>query len=200
MKLLYSPASPFARKARVLLRETNQLGVVEEVAVSTTPHDTAPEVAAANPTGRIPVLLREEGPALYDSRVITRFLDARAKAGLYPEARLWEVLTLEATADGITDSALSMVYEVLFRPEAQQSPEWIAAQWAKVTRGLQVLDDRWMSHLHGPLDMGQIALACALGYLDLRHEARKWRQGNDMLAAWYGRFSERQAMVETRPV
>jgi glutathione S-transferase len=196
--LLSSPASPFVRKVRVLLLETGQDDVaLQEVA--TTPVATAPEVAAANPVGKIPALIRDDGPTIYDSRVICRFLDARAKSGLYPEHQLWDTLTLEATADGIMEAAVSMTYEKRLRPEEFWYEPWLDAQWSKVARALDALDSRWMSHLHGPLDMGQIAVACALGYLDLRHGDRDWRKGRDVLAAWEARFAERASMRATAP-
>ena len=196
--LLSSPASPFVRKVRVLLLETGQDDVaIQDVATS--PVATAAEVAAANPVGKIPALVRDDGPTLYDSRVITRFLDARAKSGLYPEHQLWDTLTLEATADGIMDAAVSMAYEKRIRPEEFQYEPWLEAQWAKVSRALDALDSRWMAHLHGALDMGQIAVGCALGYLDLRHDARNWRAGRDALAAWEARFAERESMRATVP-
>lgn len=199
MKLLMSPPSPFVRKVRVVIRETGQLDAIEEVAVTTSALDTAPGLMAANPLGKIPALIREDGPAIYDSRVITRYLDARVGAGLYPDARLWEILTLEATADGIMEAGVLMVYEGRLRPEAQQSPEWVEAQWGKLSRSLDAVNARWMSHLAGPLNMGQIAIGCALGYLDLRHDARNWREGRDALAAWFAEFSQREAMIDTRP-
>jgi glutathione S-transferase len=199
MKLLMSPPSPFVRKVRVVIRETGQLDAIEEVAVTTSALDTDPGLMAANPLGKIPALIREDGPAIYDSRVITRYLDARVGAGLYPDARLWEILTLEATADGIMEAGVLMVYEGRLRPEAQQSPEWVEAQWGKLSRSLDAVNARWMSHLAGPLNMGQIAIGCALGYLDLRHDARNWREGRDALAAWFAEFSQREAMIDTRP-
>ncbi|MDG1118573.1 MAG: glutathione S-transferase [Flavimaricola sp.] len=199
MKLLMSPPSPFVRKVRVVIRETGQLDAIEEVAVTTSALDTDPGLMAANPLGKIPALIREDGPAIYDSRVITRYLDARVGAGLYPDARLWEILTLEATADGIMEAGVLMVYEGRLRPEAQQSPEWVEAQWGKLSRSLDAVNARWMSHLAGPLNMGQIAIGCALGYLDLRHDARGWREGRDALAAWFADFSQREAMIDTRP-
>lgn len=197
MKLLMSPASPFVRKVRVLLRETDQLSAVEEVDVANSPLAPDAAVLAANPLGKIPALLRNDGPAIYDSRVICRYLDARARAGLYPESRLWEVLTLEATADGLMEAALAMVYEARFRPEAARSADWVEAQWAKVSQALDAIDSRWMSHLSGPLNMGQIAVGCALGYLDLRHADRGWRDNRDPLAAWHLRFAARDSMVAT---
>ncbi|PKQ13379.1 MAG: glutathione S-transferase [Alphaproteobacteria bacterium HGW-Alphaproteobacteria-1] len=200
MQLISSPASPFVRKVRVLLHESGLAAEVEELPVATTALATAPEAMAANPLGKIPALLRDDGPAIYDSRVICRYLDTRAGAGLYPEARLWEVLTLEATADGIMESGVLMVYETRLRPEGARSEAWVEAQWAKIARALDALEERWMSHLSGPLDMGQIAVACALGYLDFRHDARGWRQGHPALAAWYEGVVARDSMVQTVPV
>lgn len=199
MQLYDNPASPFCRKVQVLLRETGQAGDVETVpAVG---HPLAPEQMplAQNPLGKIPCLARPDGPALYDSRVICRFLDARAGAGLYPEARIWEVLTLEATADGIMDAAVLMVYEGRARPEERRHAPWVEAQWAKVARALDALEARWMGNLAGPLTMAQIAVGCALGYLDFRHPDRDWRKGHDSLAAWFATFSERDSMSATVP-
>lgn len=199
MKLTGADASPFVRKVRVLLHETGQLDDVEMISVATTPLSVAAEVAAANPMGKIPALIRSEGPALYDSRVICRYLDDRAEAGLYPSDRLWEVLTLEATADGIMDAAVLVTYEGRLRPEELQSDDWRDAQWAKVTGALDALESRWMSHLAGPMDMSQIGVGSALGYLDFRHDARNWRAGHEALAAWYAGFSQRGSMVATAP-
>lgn len=199
MQLLMAPASPFVRKVRVVLRETDQLGAVTEVNVSTSPIASDPVVVAANPTGKIPALIRDDGPAIYDSRVITRYLDARAKANLYPVNAIWEVLTLEATADAIMDAAVLLIYEVRFRPTEMQSGDWMTGQWAKVTRGLDALEGRWLSHLAGPLHMGQIGTGCALGYLDFRHETYDWRADQPGLAAWYAVFRQRPSMIDTAP-
>jgi glutathione S-transferase len=194
MKLLISPLSPYVRKVRVLIREAGR--EVEEQTVSTTALATDPAILPASPLGRIPVLIRDDGPPLVDSRVICRFLDARWGAGLYPEDRLWEVLTLEALAEGMLDSALLMAYELRLRPEARQWPDWIEAQWAKVARTLDHLEGDVPD---GPLDMGQVALACALGYLDLRQAARDWRRGRPRLAAWEAGVAARPSLAATRP-
>lgn len=199
MQLLMALASPFVRKVRVTLRETKLLASVEEVNVNTTPLSSDPMVVAANPTGKIPALIRDDGPAIYDSRVITRYLDARAKTNLYPENALWEVLTLEATADAIMDASVLLIYEVRFRTPEMQSADWMTGQWAKVTRGLDALESRWLSHLAGPLHMGQIGTGCALGYLDFRHDSYDWRADHPGLAAWYLGFSARPSMIETAP-
>ena len=197
MKLIMAEASPFARKIRVLLRETNQLKDVEEVSIATSPFQVNEQVKAANPTGRIPSLIRADGPALYDSRVITRYLDAKAASGMYPEARLWDVLTVEATGDSMMDSAVSISYELRLRPQEKVSSEWTDAQWSKVMGGCDALQSQWMDLLNGPLTMAHISIACALGYLDLRHDARNWRQGHDALAAWFADFSKRPSFRET---
>lgn len=201
MRLYFSPTSPYVRKVMVLLHETGQLGDVERVTGSGNPVDPGTAPLDANPLGKVPALERADGPALYDSRVICRYLDARAQAGLYPEgARLWDTLTVEATGDGILDAALLMVYEGRIRPEAMRFGPWVEGQWAKVDRALDALETRWIAHLEGSLDAGQIAVGCALGYLDFRHDARGWRVGRPRLAAWYAGFAARPSMQATVPV
>ena len=199
MQLIDSAPSPFCRKVRVLLHETGLIADVEIVPVTNSPLVPDETNKAQNPLGKIPTLIRADGPAIYDSRVICRYLDALAGAGLYPESRIWETLTLEATADGILDAAVIMVYEGRFRDEPLRSHAWLEAQWGKVGRALDAIEARWMSHLHGKLDMGQIAVACALGYLDLRHGDRDWRASHPSLAAWYQTFAKRPSMEATVP-
>ena len=200
MKLYSAETSPFARKVRVHLIETGQVDDVEIVPVHGSPVDPQTMPVAQNPLGKLPALERADGPAIYDSRVICRYLDARAGGRLYPEGnRLWETLTLEATADGIMEAAVLLVYETRIRPEDKRLPAWVDGQWAKVQRSLAAIDARWMSHLNGPLDMGQVAVGCALGYLDLRHPDRNWRKGMEALAGWYEGFSERESMKATVP-
>lgn len=199
MRLFHSPTSPYVRKVMVVLIETGQRDAVELTHASGTPLDSSIMPVAHNPLGKVPTLLRDDGPALFDSRVICRFLNARGGANLYPEARLWDVLTLEALGDGIMDAAMLMVQEWRCRPEEMRSADWVEGQWAKVERGLVALESRWMSHLSGPLDMGQIAVACALGYLDFRHEERDWKSRHPALSAWAESFAGRPAMAATAP-
>ncbi|MCF3592572.1 glutathione S-transferase [Rhodobacteraceae bacterium LMO-12] len=199
MQLIHAPASPFVRKVRVVLHETGQQDDVTLVPVKTAPTAVADEARAANPSGKIPVLIRPDGPAIYDSRVITRFLDARANGDLYPEARIWETLTLEATADAIMDAAVLCIYESRLRPPEHRSQDWIEAQWSKVESALNAVNERWMSHLAGPLDASHIAIGCALGYLDFRHDNRAWRKGRDALDDWFAVFCERDSMKSTAP-
>ncbi len=198
LRLLSSPASPFVRKVRVLLLETGQ-DDVEIVNVAASPMGGEASLNAAAPLGKIPALERDGGATLFDSRVICRFLDQRAQVGLYPDSHLWETLTLEALADGIMDAAVISVYEKRARPEEMWYQPWLDAQWEKVSRGLDALERQWMSHLHGPMDMGQIAVGCTLSYLDFRHDDKGWRAGRDSLAAWHKTFAERPSMVATVP-
>ena len=200
MQLCYASASPFARKALVVLHETGQIDDVELVASTVSPISKASQMLAAhNPLGKIPALVRNDGPAIYDSRVICRYLDDRAGAKLYPQGNIWETLTLEATADGIMDAAVLMVYEARCRPENMQSADWVNGQWDKISRALDAICNRWMSHLVGPTDIGHIAIGCALGYLDFRHDDRAWRKGRDSLDDWFAVFASRPSMLDTKP-
>jgi glutathione S-transferase len=200
MRLYHSATSPYVRKVMVLLHETGQLDRVTLVGAAGTPVDHGTMPVDHNPLGKIPALERADGPAIYDSRVICRYLDDMAGSGLYPAGpMLWDVLTMEATADGILDAAILMVYETRVRPEDKRFDQWTEGQWSKVARSLDALETRWSGHLDGPLHMGQIAVACALEYLDLRHSARAWRGQHPHLAAWLAEFGERPSMRATQP-
>jgi glutathione S-transferase len=198
MKLYHAANSPYVRKVMILLLEAGRADEVTLVATTGGPVDQGTMPVAQNPLGKVPALERDDGPALYDSRVICRYLDDRLQAGLYPPApRLWDTLVLEATGDGMMDAALLMVYESRVRPEERRHSPWVEAQWAKVARALDALEERWLSHLAGPLCMGQVAVAAALGYLDLRHDARGWREGRPGLAAFAERMAARDSLKAT---
>lgn len=199
MNLFHSHTSPYARKVVVLLAETGTSGV-QIIPAAGTPLAPDANVVARNPLGKIPALERPDGPTLYDSRVICQFLNDHAGAAFYPVgARRWDTLTIEATADGILDAALLIVYEARIRPEDKRFDPWVEGQWAKIDRALDVLEQRWISHLNGPIDMAHIAVGCALGYLDLRHAARQWRTDRPHLAAWEASFASRPSMQATIP-
>lgn len=199
MKLHTNPASPFCRKVEVVMLETGQREGVEDIFAVGSAVDPSRMPTHINPLGKIPVLVPDEGPAIYDSRVICQYLSERAGATLYPRARLWEVLTLEALGDGISDAAVLMVYEGRTRPEEKRHSPWVEGQWAKIERSLDVLENEWMAVLSGPLNAGQISVACALAYLDFRHGDRDWRPGRDKLATWHAAFAQRDAMQATKP-
>jgi len=202
MQLYTSPTTPFGRKVMVQIRESGLADRIEEIPVAGSPLDPGSLPLAQNPLGKIPALVPAEGgAAIYDSRVICRYLDDLSGAGLYPQgADLWPVLTLEATADGILEAALLMVYEGRLRPEPLRYAPWVEGQWQKISRALDAVEARAMGILHGPLTMAHIAIAVALGYLDFRHADREWRRERPALAAWETVFARRPAMVETRPV
>lgn len=200
MKLYHSPTSPFVRKVMVTLKLTGQEAEVELVPGSGTPLEPNQATVAANPLGKIPCLVTDDGMTLFDSRVICRYLDWRAKADLYPEGRaLFPVLAAEALADGIMEAGILAVYEWRLRPETIRFQPWVEAQTAKVRRGVAALgrNDAVMS---GPMNAAKIAAGCALGYLDLRFPDLGWRDSNPRLAAWFAEFSATPQMQATVPV
>lgn len=199
MKLIYASASPFVRKVHIVLQETGLIEQTELVQVMTTPVNSADEAVAANPSGKIPALIADDGSTIYDSRVICRYLDNLAGGKLYPEGDIWKMLTLEATADAIMDAAVLMTYERRVRPEEIVFAPWIEAQWAKIERSIIAISSDWMDYLSGPLTIGQIGVGCALAYLDFRHADRDWRRGNPELAAWYAEFSKLPSMQASQP-
>jgi glutathione S-transferase len=201
MKLHYSPTSPYVRKVRIVLSETGLRDRVEIAPVASTPLAENPAITAANPLGRIPCLERTDGPSLYDSRVICRYLDSlHGGRKLYPEGPAqWSCLTLEALADGVLDSAVSATYEARLRPEGARFQPWIDAQRGKIARALDALEREWIAHLKGPLDIGAIGVAVALGYVDLRLDVMGWRSTRPQLAAWHANVAQRDSYRDSAP-
>lgn len=184
--LRYSAASPYARKIRIAADLLGLIDRIEIVAADTT--DPTDSLRGQNPLGKIPTLVLEDGSSLYDSRVIADYLDHLSGGGrLIPvgPAR-FEALRLQALGDGINDAALLIRYEIT-RPETLRHAEWIALQQGKIDRALDALEAK---PPEGPIDIGQIAVACALGYLDLRFEGA-WRAGRPRLAQWLADFAAR---------
>jgi glutathione S-transferase len=199
LKLYHSPTSPYVRKVMVTLDLTGQSGDVELIPGSGTPLAPNDATIAHNPLGKIPCLIGNAGAAIFDSRVICRYLDHRASAGLYPEGdALFPVLTAEALADGIIDAVLLTAYEWRLRPEEIRYQPWIDGQTAKVERALAVLE-RSELVLTDPLNAAQIAAGCALGDVDFRLADLGWRDRCPALAAWYAAFAETPAMKATVP-
>jgi glutathione S-transferase len=194
-----SPASPFGRKVKIaaaLLGLSDRI----EVTVADTLDPNEP-LRRQNPLGKIPTLVLESGETLFDSRVIVDYLDALAGGGgVIPtsgEAR-FKALRLQALADGLMDAALMGVYETRFRPEGMRVPAWLDHQAGKVERALAALEADHATP-GGPITIGEIAVACALGYLDLRFAGR-WREAHPRLVAWLQDFEARvPAFDKTRP-
>ena len=204
MRLFHSPTSPYVRKVMILLHETGLVDRVELVRAAGTPLDPGTLPIDHNPLGKVPVLETAEG-AIFDSRVICRYLDDLAQAGAYPMGvGIWRTLTLEALADGILDAALLMVYETRLRPEDVRFAPWVEAQASKIVRALDVLEADWVGNLSAPRDgcpdMGAMAVGAALGYVDFRLAALNWRVGRPDLAAWAEVFAQRASMQATVPV
>ena len=193
-----SLGSPFGRKARIAIIS---LGLAERVrvtaAATTDQHDP---IHALNPLRKVPVLVTDDNVAVFDSPVILEYLDWLAGGGrilpMEPQAR-FSALTLQALADGMTDALVLIRYEDRWRPDIQHSEPWLAHQQKKVNGALDALeqslppDDGW--------DVGQIAVACALGFCD-RAAAADWRDSRPNLAAWLNDFSRRcPAFEQTKP-
>ncbi|OWJ67002.1 glutathione S-transferase family protein [Inquilinus limosus] len=196
MKLLYSPFSPFARKVRIVAAE---LGLQDRIEVTpTSTEDPASGLSARNPLNKIPVLETEFGP-LYDSPVICEYLDTLHEGGkLLPAAgpERWRALRWQALADGLMDAALLIRYELTLRQEGGRSEAWIERQKSKIRKSLDQMEAD-AAELDGPLTIGTIAAAAALGYLDLRFVDWGWRETHPRLAAWHAVFAERPSYVTT---
>lgn len=190
-----SPASPFGRKVKMAAIELGLMDRIEIVVADT--NDPNEALREQNPLGKIPTLVLDDGTTLFDSRVIVDYLDHLSGGGkLVPngEARFAQ-LRLQALADGIADAALLKVYEGRFRPEAEHNASWVAHQDGKVARGLASLETK-PPHFEDRPRIGEIALACALGYLDLRF-AGSWRAAYPALVAWLDDFAARVPAFET---
>ncbi|MCY1663992.1 glutathione S-transferase [Rhizobium sp. SL86] len=185
MKLLYSPASPYSAKCRMAARH---LGIkVDEVKTDTNAEPA--ELVDNNPLGKIPVLIRDDAPPIYDSVAIMHFLDRESGGKLYPkkDEKRTEAEVMEALCDGITDCLLAIMYERRFRPAEIVHQPWIDKQWSKVVRGLDYLENN-LPKTDKKLNGGHFALAALIGYLDLRF-AGQWADGRPKLAAWPEKFS-----------
>lgn len=200
MKLLSHPASPYGRKVKIAAAMKGVQNEIEVITVDTGVA-TNPEINKANPLGKIPALIVDGGAQFYDSHVICEYLDSLApRPVLFPASGpdRWKTLTLGALADGILDAALLLVYEKRFRPEEKWHEPWMVRQRSKIDRALDILEQSPPTWADNP-DYGHITTACALGYLDFRHEG-KWRADHPKLIAWLDAFSKTvPAFEETRP-
>jgi glutathione S-transferase len=198
MKLRYSATSPYARKVLATAIETGLDGRVERVA--TDPWSPETDLPASNPLGKVPALVLEDGTVLFDSRVICEYLDSlHDGARLYPQSgdARWRALRLTAIGDGICDAAVNRLLDGR-RPENLQSAEWQARQKRAMARACDLLEAEAGS-LDGPVTIGQLSVACALGYLDLRFDADQWREGRPALTAWFEAFAQRPSIATTKP-
>lgn len=200
MKLIGSLTSPYVRKVRVVLAEKKldyQL-TIEDVWSPQT------QVHLSNPLGKVPCLVMEDGGALFDSRVIVEYLDTLSPYNrLIPQAgreraavRCWEAL-----ADGLLDAAVTVLKEKQ-RPQAQISPEWVERQMNKIDRALAAMSDGLgdQAFCRGTaITLADLAVGCALAYLDFRYPEIDWRSRHANLAALHAKMMARPSFAETAP-
>ena len=186
-KVLVSSASPYSCK--VLMAAAHAGIPLQAVSVETS--NPTEEFLKANPLGKIPVLIADDGETIFDSRAITQYLNRLSGNKLYPRnpAKRTDAERLEALADGIADCALAHVYERRSRPEEIVHQPWLDKQWDKVSRALDALNAE-PPRLGRKITGGHIALRAVLGYLDLRF-AGKWEKGRGKLKRWAARFDEK---------
>jgi glutathione S-transferase len=199
MKLYSSPASPFARKARVIAHLLSLQ--LEEIDI-----DPRSSVAfrSINPLAKIPALVLDDGNALFDSPVICEYLDHKGGGKFFPKAGLlsdsaerWRALHLQALADGVADAAVAAVIENRL-PEEKRNTDAIHRHLAAIEAGLDALNAAAAKFADDPT-IGEISAGCALGYLDFRTPGHDWRKPRHGLTKWYQRFLGTPAMVATMP-
>jgi len=202
MKLRYSPTSPYVRKVMVVALETGVAEHIERIPTAVAPTKPNEEVARENPLVKVPALTTDDGLVLYDSPVICEYLDTlHDGTKLFPpsgKAR-WLALRQQALGDGILDAAILGRYEIL-RPKEYQWQDWLDAQMRKVRGALGALEmEAEAGELAGPLTIGQITIACALGYLDFRYQSEAWRTKHRRLAVWADEIAQRKSIQLTLP-
>lgn len=196
MKLFWSPASPFVRKvmAVAIARDLHERINL----IPANPHQSPADLLAANPLGLVPTLVTEDGLALFDSPVICEYLDSR-EAGIrvFPQsaAARWIALKQQAMADGVMDFAVLRRGEGM-RPKEEARETLMARRKAAIDRVLAA----WEAEVpHRTVDIGTIAIGCALGYLDFRFAHEPWREACPKLADWFTAFSQEPCMAQTAP-
>ena len=203
MKLIGSLSSPYVRKVRIVMAEKklDYQFVTEDVwAAETT-------IGQSNPLGKVPCLVMEGGEALFDSRVVVEYLDTLSPVGkLIPAVgrERAEVKTWEALADGVLDAAILARLESNWsgRTKAQRSQAWIDRQMVKVEASLKAMsqglgDKPFCAGIY--LSLADIAVGCALGYLDFRFAQIDWRTSYPNLAKLQEKLMQRQSFVDTKP-
>jgi glutathione S-transferase len=196
MKITFSNASPYVRKALACAIARGIDGQIEKWSVAST--DAA--IHPFNPLGKMPTLVQDDGGALFDSPVICEYLDTIGTAApLFPVAgpARWNALRLQALGDGILDASQPRRREIAL-PQDEGRIAYIALQQGKVARALDALEQEVSSF--GRLStIGEITVACALGYLDFRFANEPWRSGHPKLEAWYAEVVQLPAMAQTMP-
>jgi glutathione S-transferase len=201
-KLHYASASPFVRKvmASAIELDLDEHLALEPAANPTLPTVRNPAIAADNPLSKVPTLVLADGERLFDSIVICEYLDAvDGQHRLFPSSGMarWRALRTNALADGILEAGVSVRLERL-RPEDKRWSEWIDGHLFKIDGSLDLLEHSFDSWSSG-LNIGHIALSCALQWLEFREIVENPRKGRDRLYAWHEEFLKRPSMARTKP-
>lgn len=197
MKLRYAPASPFVRKVSVLALETGLADQIERESANVWAPDT--DIGNDNPLGKVPALTTDDGLTLIDSSVICEYLDSLHNGQKMVPAdgpARWKALRLQALGDGIAETGIRQVLEIR---QGGDSPRegWVDRQKMIIKRLMATLEDE---DLNGGFGIGQISIACALGWLEFRNlQPEDWRSTYPKLAAWYADVAERPSLKETEP-
>ena len=196
MKLYYAATSPYVRKVMACAITRGLEGQIQ--LHPSNPHASPADLVADNPTSKVPCLVTDDGLSLFDSPVICEFLDSLGTAPtLFPSsgAARWRALKFQAMGDGILDAAVPCRGE-LGRPKEAARDMAIARYKTAMSRTVDALEAD-VPHHH--LDIGSIAVACALGYLDFRYAGDPWRPGHPKLTAWFEAFSKNPGIAQTAP-
>ncbi len=199
MQLYYSTTSPYARKVRVVAIEKGLDGLI--ALIDAMPWPDPSFVAAKNPLGKVPALIRDDGSALYDSPVICEYLDAMGEgAPLLPRSgpARWDALRTQALADGIMDAGVTIVLERR-RPVALQSADVVARATAAIARGVATLAAEITAAPNAPFDLARIATAVAIGYLHFRLPDLEIGLDDPQLTAWWSIIQQRPSLEATAP-
>lgn len=199
LSLYWGSASPYVRKVIIVAHELGITDNIEILDSAAHPIERDSRIQAFNPLAKVPAARTEDGVALYDSRVICEYLDTEAGGRLFPApgpAR-WTALQRQALADGLLDAAILVRYETLVRPEPHQWALWDERQRDKLNDALDAMAADLPSA--DSADIGSIAYACALGWLDFRFPDLAWQARRPALAAWHTTFETRPSLIATRP-
>lgn len=196
LKLIYSPTSPYARKVRMTAIEC---GLQNIETIADNPMESGSNVHAINPLGKVPALILEDHRVMIDSPVICEYLDQHDRVPtLVPPSgpERYEVLMIQALADGIIDSAVSLVMEKR-RPSSEQSALWLGRWEAAIQRTLPSLEERVISRER--FDLGALSSVVALLYLEFRLSDHDFLKMNPPLAQWLHPYRSRTSVLETAP-
>jgi glutathione S-transferase len=209
MKLHFAPVSPYVRKVVVTAIEAGLDDEIERISPSVRVWvgDGDSGVNNVNPLGKIPTLITRDGTTLIDSSLICEYLASLVpSAGLLPSAgnARWQVLQLQALAQGAMDAVVSKFVEQHLRPDHLCWNDWVARQELKASRTFDRLETMARDYCFGlatveSVNLGTITVGCTLGFLDQRLSDQRWRAGRPTLAAWYEDFRQRPSMLATVP-